>query len=394
MGGQNVSNTIYATDRTRFLPTVLKNDPSTLSLAQGISGQMNSVAQEIDKNILYPRIDYLSEEILDILAYDLHVDWYDYSHDIATKRRVIKNSVKIHMKMGTKYAVETATSDIYPNSSVEEWFSYGGDPYFFRMNIDISDGGITYQQQVSLYEKIMFYKNCRSHLDYFNFQVNLESEISLGGFASFWKRIEIKPFLVKDIDLENESVIGALAVTQTSLDVKPFLETDIALDTTVNTKGHTTTGTSLEVKPFLESEIDLDISSTVGSITKTEANIEVKPFLHREIDLECSCLTGIYAKVESNIDVVPFLASEIALETPTEILSTTKTETYVEIQPLLTKDIHLDAEKEISSEATIESKLEVNPFLVSELRLEQSENLGAGGQTSITQKIELKEIEE
>lgn len=39
---------------------------------------------------------------------DLHVDWYDYNYPLEAKRDLVKNSVKVHKKMGTKYAIETA----------------------------------------------------------------------------------------------------------------------------------------------------------------------------------------------------------------------------------------------------------------------------------------------
>ena len=42
----------------------------------------------------------LSEELIDILAYDMHVDWYDYSYPVDMKREIVKNSVKVHKKNG------------------------------------------------------------------------------------------------------------------------------------------------------------------------------------------------------------------------------------------------------------------------------------------------------
>ena len=40
------------------------------------------------------------------------------------------------MKGGTKWAVETALSAIYPDSVVQEWFEYNGEPYTFRLQIN------------------------------------------------------------------------------------------------------------------------------------------------------------------------------------------------------------------------------------------------------------------
>jgi phage tail P2-like protein len=81
---------------------------------------------EIDSLRIYTRIDELPEDLLDILAYDFKVDWYDYGYPISVKRDLIKNSVKVHMMMGTKFAVETGIRSLYPNSELEEWFDMAG----------------------------------------------------------------------------------------------------------------------------------------------------------------------------------------------------------------------------------------------------------------------------
>lgn len=68
----------YSADFTNSLPPALKNDHDMMALAQTISAQLQTTAAEVRKNIIYARIDELDEATLDVLAYDLHVDWYDY----------------------------------------------------------------------------------------------------------------------------------------------------------------------------------------------------------------------------------------------------------------------------------------------------------------------------
>lgn len=93
-------NDLYSIDFTRSLPPALKNDPNMLALAQTIAEQLQATARQIKQNIIYARIDELDEQTLDILAYDLHVDWYDYSYPIEVKRRTIKDSVRVHRRLG------------------------------------------------------------------------------------------------------------------------------------------------------------------------------------------------------------------------------------------------------------------------------------------------------
>ena len=140
---------LYSVDFTRSLPPTLKDDPEINALGRAIAGQLQITAQQIRRNIIYARIDELDEQTLDILAYDLHVDWYDHSYPIEVKRQTIKDSVKIHRRLGTKYAVETALGAVFPGTRVEEWFEYGGDPYTFRVIINATENGVTAAQQAA-----------------------------------------------------------------------------------------------------------------------------------------------------------------------------------------------------------------------------------------------------
>lgn len=121
------------------LPNSLQSYESIRILGQIIADYLNDISSEIDKTIIFPRIGELSEEMLDVLAYDLHIDWYDYSYNIEQKRNIIKTSINVHRKLGTKYAVETALKAAYPNSKVVPWFETGGKPYSFEVILDISE---------------------------------------------------------------------------------------------------------------------------------------------------------------------------------------------------------------------------------------------------------------
>ena len=99
----------YSADFTNSLPPALKNDPDMMALAQTISAQLQTTAAEVRRNIIYARIDELDEATLDVLAYDLHVDWYDYSYPIEVKRRTIRDSIRTRPSTGsTAYALSKA----------------------------------------------------------------------------------------------------------------------------------------------------------------------------------------------------------------------------------------------------------------------------------------------
>jgi phage tail P2-like protein len=122
----------------RTLPDVLRKDKKMSALAQVVADALSARKEEIDRLRIYTQIDNLPEDLLDILAHDFKVDWYGYDYGIEAKRALIKDSFQVHRKLGTRGAVEKALSDIYPGSEIEEWFDYGGLPYFYRIILDVT----------------------------------------------------------------------------------------------------------------------------------------------------------------------------------------------------------------------------------------------------------------
>ncbi|MPN30134.1 hypothetical protein SDC9_177592 [bioreactor metagenome] len=182
---------------------------------------MQITANQIKKNIIYARIDELDEEILDILAYDLHVDWYDYTYPIEVKRATIKDSVKVHRKLGTKYAVETALGNVFPGTKVSEWFQYGGDPYMFKVNIGITETGVTVEKQAAVLERVRFYKNLRSHLEAISYKVEKKAVVNVAAVHSIGTRLAICPYLARGIESGGGVTYGGFTKCASTVEVYP-----------------------------------------------------------------------------------------------------------------------------------------------------------------------------
>jgi len=159
-----MSNTISKDMLMRTAPSVLVNDPGMNPLVQVLAQTMADLFNKCYSPILYSRIDDLPEAVLDILAKDFKVEWYDYNWAIEAKRQTIKDSFYVHRHMGTVGAVKTALSDVWPPATVEEWFEYGGDPYYFRAILDAGNSDMPINVDSAL-DAIMFYKSARSHLE-------------------------------------------------------------------------------------------------------------------------------------------------------------------------------------------------------------------------------------
>lgn len=165
-------NNLKESDFLNTFPPALKKNKTFLALGKIIAEELHITAQEAEKNIIYANIDSLSETWLDILAYDLHVDWYDYDYPIEAKRAVIKDSVRVHQKLGTKAAVEMALGNIHPMSEIEEWFDYGGNPYRFRIVLDTTKSRVQADYE-EIIKTVDIYKRLTAHLDGLYYQCSM-----------------------------------------------------------------------------------------------------------------------------------------------------------------------------------------------------------------------------
>lgn len=186
---------------TQTLPPALQYDAKMTSLAEALAALLQCNAALIVKTDgIYYRIEELEEKMLDILAADLHADWYDYNGTLQQKRAVIKNNVAIHRKMGTVAGLKTAIASVMGTAELQEWFQYGGNPYYFRVTIDAAD-----MTGTEIFEKLLkaisIYKPVRARLE--SVAAKLETDSSFGiGIASqlqIKQSAEMDAFDVEDV---------------------------------------------------------------------------------------------------------------------------------------------------------------------------------------------------
>lgn len=115
------------------LPQVLLEDESMAALASSIAAVLEKRCGEIRTVAIYPRIDALPEELLDILAQDLKIDWWHQAYSLETKREILKRSWNTHRILGTKAAVVETMTALFDEFDVIEWFEYGGQPGYFKI---------------------------------------------------------------------------------------------------------------------------------------------------------------------------------------------------------------------------------------------------------------------
>jgi phage tail P2-like protein len=176
------------------------NDPQVQAISAAVTPQLQEVSQSIRECIILARLDELQEEVVDLLAWQYHVDFYDSDLTIDQKRNLVRTSIDAHRHKGTPYAVELVVKAILDDAIVQEWFEYGGEPYFFRV-IKIN-GQITADMYPRLKKAVDTVKNTRSWLEGVSLSRSIISKLYVGIAQNIHKKIEIYPvaFRMHDIN--------------------------------------------------------------------------------------------------------------------------------------------------------------------------------------------------
>ena len=170
------------------LPESILLDPKLKASAEALDAQLKSVTAATREVLHLPRLDELSGNILDYLAEQFHLDFFEPLYLTETeKRNLIRESIAWHRIKGTPAAVEKIARDVFRDAKILEWFEYGGEPYHFKIQSkgykETPDGWLTYLRMVDVA------KNVRSWCD--NYEVIFDEDI-FGKSYAFAGAIELQ----------------------------------------------------------------------------------------------------------------------------------------------------------------------------------------------------------
>lgn len=178
-----MSNSITKENVLRTFPEPLQRSAAISALGEVMADYLGAVASEASLCALYTQIDELPDGVLDILAYDFKIDWWDAGLTVAQKRRIFKNSFFVHRHLGTAQSVSEALEAMYPGSSVQEWFDYDGDPYRFKLRVNVTDGTVSSAGHAKILKSVDMYKSARSVLEGVEYFIHKEDLARLTMYA-------------------------------------------------------------------------------------------------------------------------------------------------------------------------------------------------------------------
>lgn len=131
-----MSKTVHDVSLAALMPGSVIWDADTQRLADAVDPELKAVMAAIRDSMpnLYS-IDTLAERVVDLLAWEYHVDFPPRSGSLADKRDQVKTSFAEHRLHGTRAAVRILCDQYFGvgGYQLQEWFEYGGEPFWFRI---------------------------------------------------------------------------------------------------------------------------------------------------------------------------------------------------------------------------------------------------------------------
>lgn len=158
---------------TDLLAPSIADDPTIKAMAAALDDEFREVTEAIDTIILLPELDRITDHALvDQLAWQMHVDAYDPSLSLATRKLLIRESIPWHVHKGTVAMLQDVLDTFFlPGAAtIQEWFQYKSplppnypdpgwhDRYRFRILADQdiidSEAQATAERLIDLYKPV------------------------------------------------------------------------------------------------------------------------------------------------------------------------------------------------------------------------------------------------
>lgn len=140
-------------------------DAKTKAFMYACDKQIAKLLERAKKTRVWCDIENVDEKYLDYMAADCRALFYNSALSPDIKRKLIANSQYWYMRLGTSAAMEEMINIVfsYNDTTVEEWYSYAGSPFHFRIG---ASSKVTTVEIAEFLKYINEVKNARSIFDY------------------------------------------------------------------------------------------------------------------------------------------------------------------------------------------------------------------------------------
>lgn len=143
---------------------------------------------------IYASIPELPDDVLNLLALEMRVQYYDAQDSRESRETILRNTFSWYLRGGTGSVLQEYLAAQYQGGQLEEWFEYGGQPYYFRSVVDLKlDDEILVGDGQKVLDQINAYKNVRSWLESFSFHIGIEYLVPISYQNAIRFRTEFYP---------------------------------------------------------------------------------------------------------------------------------------------------------------------------------------------------------
>ena len=244
-------------------PPSITGDRKIQNLITAIDPELLNVSQDIREAFIISRINELPEEVLDLLAWQWHVDFYDIAHTIEAKRAMVQKSISWHKKKGTRGAILDALAMLGVEARFTSWQDLqdeGAQPYTFVIDAKLTN--------------------------------------------DFWERVD----WTKPTQTIRRAIEESKAVRSWMSKLYIYMETDAQQDISIGTGTVQATHHDISIVQGTSSNADLNISIGTGTFQTWTHDIKHVQGTHSETDSILNVGANVIQSTHHDIDILQVLS--------------------------------------------------------------------------------------
>lgn len=202
----------------------LRTYDDTLFRVDEVLGEKMREWLKFDKRFFYEQDDFNRA----FLAQTFDVE--PASQSLEETKKLLDEPLKTYFFEGTSYIFGKALQAFFSGARLKEWHEYGGEPYHFKVEIDLKDDGTDETRYKKLDTVVQRYKNVRSVFKGFNLIRNARSEVYLGANAADTEKMEIFPIQSPGMASSAPVNTSAAYAQSEQVSIYPYKVRDISLN--------------------------------------------------------------------------------------------------------------------------------------------------------------------
>ena len=147
-------------------PPAIAADPEAARMALALDAELQQVATDTDLARLLPRIETLTDTVLDLVAWQYrllrYIGWDTAS--LARKRATLARALGLYRKAGTRRGIRAALAILGVGAEIVAWWEEARQPFTYRVTLLIGPDGLTFEMYTAALELLDAYASCRDHL--------------------------------------------------------------------------------------------------------------------------------------------------------------------------------------------------------------------------------------